>query len=189
MLDVQPRKYRLRLVNGSDSRMYVLKLSNGKPFLVIGNDLGLMRTAVNATTLPLAPGERYDVIVDFTGMKKNTTVTVTNAGIDGSLMGFTDAAGNVTNRPSGVAFGDGVAADKASTALVLRFRVRKALSKTPKGSVRAGTTLGAVLTTPKVTNTRKLIIFRGTDAAAGTWRCWGRWAAAPLSGWTRSPRW
>lgn len=132
VLDVQPRKYRLRLVNGSDSRMYVLKLSNGKPFLVIGNDLGLMRTAVNATTLPLAPGERYDVIVDFTGMKKNTTVTVTNAGIDGSLMGFTDAAGNVTNRPSGVAFGDGVAADKASTALVLRFRVRKALSKTPK---------------------------------------------------------
>jgi len=163
VLDVQPRKYRLRLVNGSDSRMYVLKLSNGKPFLVIGNDLGLLRTAVNATTLPLAPGERYDVIVDFTGMKKGTTVTVTNAGIDGSLMGFTDAQGNVSNRPSGVAFGDGLPVNKASTALVLRFRVRLALAKGAKGSVRAGTILGAPLTMPKVTNTRKLIIFRGTD--------------------------
>ncbi|GAA3636396.1 outer spore coat copper-dependent laccase CotA [Kineosporia mesophila] len=163
VLDVQQRKYRFRLVNGSDSRMYVLRLTGGASFLVVGNDQGLLRSAVATTSLLLAPGERYDVVIDFSKLKLGTTMTLRNAGIDGSLMGFTNAAGTVTNRPTGTSFGDGNPADTASTASIMRFRVSAKRSKVAEATVKAGTTLGRTLTFPKSTFTRRLIINRGSD--------------------------
>lgn len=68
-LNVEPRRYRLRLLNGSNARFYRLYL--GLPIWQIGTDGGLLDTPVqsnNTTPLLLAPGERADVIVDFTGM-------------------------------------------------------------------------------------------------------------------------
>jgi spore coat protein A len=69
VLDVEPRKYRFRVVNGSDSRVYDMRLSNGAPFIQIGSDLGLLNAPVPVTVLSLAPGERADVIVDFARMR------------------------------------------------------------------------------------------------------------------------
>lgn len=65
VMEVEPRPYRLRLLNGSDSRFYELRLSSGQTLVQIGTDLGLMNSPVRMSTLLLAPGERADVIVDF----------------------------------------------------------------------------------------------------------------------------
>jgi spore coat protein A len=63
--DAEPRKYRLRLMNGSNGRFYRFAFSNHAAFQVIANDQGLLSAPVTARRLPLAPGERADIVVDF----------------------------------------------------------------------------------------------------------------------------
>lgn len=64
--EVQPCKYRLRILNASNSRFYYLSLSNETPFWQIGSDQGLLESPIELKRLTMAPGERADVIVDFT---------------------------------------------------------------------------------------------------------------------------
>jgi spore coat protein A, manganese oxidase len=69
-LEVEPRQYRLRLVNASNSRFYYLSLSNGQGFHQIGTDQGLLPAPVALGSLTLAPGERADVLIDFRGARQ-----------------------------------------------------------------------------------------------------------------------
>ena len=71
---VEPRTYRLRLVNAANSRFFLLSLSNGAPFLQIGSDQGLLPQAVTLQQLSIAPGERFDVLVDFSGAANSSVV-------------------------------------------------------------------------------------------------------------------
>ncbi len=65
-LNVEQRKYRFRLLNGSNSRTYTLQLGDGSTvFQQIGSDGGLLEAPVELTELTLTPGERADVIIDF----------------------------------------------------------------------------------------------------------------------------
>jgi spore coat protein A, manganese oxidase len=77
-LEVEPRKYRFRLVNGSNSRFYHLTLvpadasgkPNGKPvdappFRQIGTDGGLLPVPISLHYLIFSPGERFDIVIDF----------------------------------------------------------------------------------------------------------------------------
>lgn len=66
--DVEPRRYRLRMANGSNARFYKLSFDNGLPFWQIGTDAGLLDKPVKVSELTLAPGERADVIVDFSSV-------------------------------------------------------------------------------------------------------------------------
>ena len=66
-LEVEPRKYRFRALNGANGRFYHLSLSNGQPFHQIGTDQGLLPAPVELKRLTLAPAERADLIVDFSG--------------------------------------------------------------------------------------------------------------------------
>jgi spore coat protein A len=75
--EVEPRRYRLRLLNAANGRFFRLGLSNGAGFLQIGADQGLLPAAVKLSTLLLAPGERADLIVDFSTMR-GERVTLTN---------------------------------------------------------------------------------------------------------------
>lgn len=76
---VEGRRYRFRILNGSNGRFYNLTLSNGKPFVQIGTDGGLLPKPVTRSSIYIAPGERIEVVLDFTGYKgsqivlKNTT--------------------------------------------------------------------------------------------------------------------
>jgi spore coat protein A, manganese oxidase len=63
--DIEPRKYRLRLMNGSNSRFYRFGFSNHAAFQVIANDQALLPAPVEARRVPLAPAERADIVVDF----------------------------------------------------------------------------------------------------------------------------
>jgi len=64
-LNVQPRKYRLRILNASNARFFFLSLDNGQPFQQIGSDQGLLPAPVAVSRLDIAPGERADVVIDF----------------------------------------------------------------------------------------------------------------------------
>ena len=71
-LNVEPRRYRLRLLNGSNSRIYTFQLQTtsgqaGPAFWQIGTDGGLLNAPIQVSQITMAPGERADVIVDFAG--------------------------------------------------------------------------------------------------------------------------
>ena len=73
---VAPKRYRLRLLNGANVRFFNLQfrasgMSNA-PFYVIGNDGGLLDKPVRVDHLLFSPGERYDIIVDFSRFRGRT---------------------------------------------------------------------------------------------------------------------
>lgn len=78
-LEVKPRKYRFRLLNGSNTRTYALALDSGQAFYQIGTDGGFLGEPVELTTLTLAPAERADVIVDFS--RRTGEVMLTNSAL------------------------------------------------------------------------------------------------------------
>lgn len=64
-LDVEPRAYRFRMLNAANSRTFVFSLSNRQSFHQIGSDQGLLAAPVETTQVQLSPGERADVVIDF----------------------------------------------------------------------------------------------------------------------------
>ena len=73
-LQVEPRRYRFRVLNGSNARQYELALSSGQPLLQIATEGGLLPTPVPRSSLFIAQAERYEFIVDFTGQQGNHMV-------------------------------------------------------------------------------------------------------------------
>lgn len=64
-LEVEPRKYRFRVVNTANSRFFSLALSNRQMFHVIGSDQGLLPSPVASQRVVIAPAERQDIVIDF----------------------------------------------------------------------------------------------------------------------------
>lgn len=68
-LEVDAARYRFRILNASNARRYELGLDpvprSGASFVQIGSDQGLLAAPLRRTTLPVAPAERFDVVVDF----------------------------------------------------------------------------------------------------------------------------
>lgn len=64
---LEPRAYRLRVLNAANSRFFDLSLSNHAPLHMIGTGQGLLAAPVALRSLLLAPAERADLIVDFSG--------------------------------------------------------------------------------------------------------------------------
>jgi len=72
--EVSRTLYRFRLVNGSNARVYKIGFADNHPFHIIATDGGLKDTAVQATSFFLAPGERVDILVDFSSYALNQSV-------------------------------------------------------------------------------------------------------------------
>jgi FtsP/CotA-like multicopper oxidase with cupredoxin domain len=77
-LEVEPRKYRFRLLNGGPSRFYTFVLSSGDPFVVLSNDGNMMPAPVVVDRLPMSVANRYDIIVDFSRYKPGDHVDLVN---------------------------------------------------------------------------------------------------------------
>jgi spore coat protein A len=77
-LQVKQGKYRFRLLNGCNSRVLNLALSDGATFHVVGTELGLLPAPVPRTSLRLTSGERAEVIVDFASYPAGTQIVLTN---------------------------------------------------------------------------------------------------------------
>ncbi|MFM7831672.1 MAG: hypothetical protein ACKPJD_07765, partial [Planctomycetaceae bacterium] len=65
VLSVQRRKYRFRLLNACNTRYLSLKLHNGMKLIRLGKDSWLYNNAVEEGCVVLRPGERADVVIDF----------------------------------------------------------------------------------------------------------------------------
>ena len=103
--DVEPRNYRMRLLNGSDSRFLAIRFRiassasatdlNGAsapvPFWVIGSDQGLAASATQVDQLLINPAERYDLVFDFSQVPPGSRIIMDNIGGDapfgGALIG------------------------------------------------------------------------------------------------------
>jgi suppressor of ftsI/bilirubin oxidase len=66
-IPVKTRAYRLRVLNGSNSRIYKLGWEDGTPLTVIGTDGGLLEKPETFPYIMLAPAERIELWVDFSG--------------------------------------------------------------------------------------------------------------------------
>jgi spore coat protein A, manganese oxidase len=87
-LDVATRKYRFRIVNGSNATPLRLALSSGDPLIQIATDGGLLSAPVPCRDIPLAMAERVEVIIDFSRHAVGTKVVLQNldtAGVRGSI--------------------------------------------------------------------------------------------------------
>ncbi len=72
--EVATKYYRLRILNGSNARLYNLALSNNADMIIIGNDGGLLKNPVTVKNILIAPGERLDVLVNFAGSAIGTEI-------------------------------------------------------------------------------------------------------------------
>ncbi len=77
--EVEPRAYRFRMVNVANSRFFSLALSNGQALTQIGSDQGFLGAPVKVARLTLAPAERADVVIDFSGAAGETLYLRTGA--------------------------------------------------------------------------------------------------------------
>ena len=110
-LEVEPRRYRFRLLNGCNSRFLILKFSDpALSFWQIGAEGGFLPAPVQLSQLLLGPAERADVIVDFAALPPGTEVILQNLAPDEPFGG---------GEP-GVDFEP---ADPETTGQVMQFRV------------------------------------------------------------------
>lgn len=119
-LEVEPRRYRFRMLNGCNSRFLILKLASYPlqrrpaapvlPFWLIGTEGGFLPRPVRLTQLLMGLAERFDVIVDFTGLKPGTQLYLINEGPDEPFGG-------------GMPGVDFAPANKHTTGQVMKFRV------------------------------------------------------------------
>jgi spore coat protein A len=66
-VEVEPRRYRLRVMNGSNGRFFRLSIGKAVELNVIGSDQGLLAAPVAMKHVLVGPAERTDIVVDFSG--------------------------------------------------------------------------------------------------------------------------
>ncbi len=77
-MNVNQGTYRFHLLDGSNARFYTLSFSNNMRFVQIGSDGGYLKTAATMKELTIAPGERADILVDFSQLPVGTKVVLQN---------------------------------------------------------------------------------------------------------------
>lgn len=83
VLQVEPRRYRFRFLNGCNSRFLILRMSDPTlSFWQIGAEGGYLPAPVQLSQILMSPAERADVIVDFRGLTPGTEVLPQNIGPD-----------------------------------------------------------------------------------------------------------
>lgn len=79
--DVTTETLRVRLVNGSNARKFSFSLSNGQSFTQIATDGGLLDEPAQLDTLTLTPGERAELLLDFSDQQTGDTVAIEANGV------------------------------------------------------------------------------------------------------------
>lgn len=164
-LEIEPRRYRFRVLNGCNSRFLILKIvtdplatrpaTAARPFWQIGAAGGFLPAPVEIDYLLMAPSDRADVIVDFTGLAVGTELHLINEGPDEPFGGGTPGT-------------DFDAADPDTTGQVMKFVVvplnSKDNSQDPaRLTLPAFRPLGPASTTRKVSLNEKASAFPGFD--------------------------
>jgi spore coat protein A, manganese oxidase len=96
---VQPRKYRVRLLNAANTRFFHLTLAENRAFHQIGSDGGLLAEPLEMRSLVLFPAERADLVIDFAGLEgkrvqlKNEAEAILEFRVEGTGVAFASGAG------------------------------------------------------------------------------------------------
>ena len=156
-MDVEPRNYRLRFLNGCDSRFLVVQFfevppeatdfsaaTGPLPFTVIGSDQGLASSPTTVDTLLSETGSRYDMIFDFKSVTAGNRVIMKNIGGDEPFGG---------DIPGPQIFGE--------TDRIMAFDVVLPLDTGVPDVTPTGINFGPVVPTP--TRLRKVALFEGKD--------------------------
>ena len=75
-LEVATVKTRFRILNGANARTFEFELSDGAEFVQIASDGGLLEAPIPMRSLRLSPGERAEVIVDFSRYSKGDSISL-----------------------------------------------------------------------------------------------------------------
>jgi FtsP/CotA-like multicopper oxidase with cupredoxin domain len=86
-LPVATRAYRLRLLNGSNARVYRLAWEDGRPLTVIGTDGGLLERPVQRRYVMLGPGERLELWADFSNDEVGSETALVSLPFDDGMLG------------------------------------------------------------------------------------------------------
>jgi spore coat protein A len=144
VLEVEPRQYRFRILNGSDSRFYNLSFPGNLNFVQIGTDNGLLPAPVSLQKLLLGTGERRDVIIDFS---------------DPKLFGKTIVLENNAKTP----FPRGSSVNQQTTGRIMAFKITKPLNPDYPLTTLPATLRPAITSLQTTLPARKLILFEGSD--------------------------
>jgi FtsP/CotA-like multicopper oxidase with cupredoxin domain len=168
-LKVEPRRYRFRIVDGSNARFYNLGFG-AAPVYTIGADDAYIDNPVRSNTVFIAPGERADIIVDFTGLAGQSVVVTNDAPVP-FPMGLSPVPYfDMLLCPAATGFI--CPADQPQMANVMRFDVTEPIRGTdtscnpatagqcvrPTRTVRLTNGLGAIAAGVKVDKVRRMIL-------------------------------
>ncbi|MEZ4978476.1 MAG: multicopper oxidase domain-containing protein [Chitinophagales bacterium] len=78
-IDLSANVVRFRILNGSNHRVYMLGFSNDMSFELIASDGGLYQNAINANRILVAPGERYELLIDLQNLEDSSIYMYTYA--------------------------------------------------------------------------------------------------------------
>ena len=148
-IQVKTRAYRLRMFNGSNSRIYKLGWDDGTPLIAIGTDGGLLEAPETLPYIMLAPAERVELWVDFSGRKPGTDLMLRSLEFDASHMGGMGGGmghggamgGGMSGRRMGRGMGHGGAGGmgagmrgpaQGESFPVARFHIAQKVSDSPK---------------------------------------------------------
>jgi FtsP/CotA-like multicopper oxidase with cupredoxin domain len=92
---------RVRLLNGSNARIYKLAWSRGLPMVLIGADGGLLERPQTQAALTLAPGQRADVLLDLGATEAGTEVHLESRAYTEADAGRTMMMGAASTVPNG----------------------------------------------------------------------------------------
>ncbi len=117
-MNVQPKMYRFKFLNGANARTFILGLDDittpvknyELKFWQIGTDGGLIAEPTQLDKLLMMPAERADVIVDFSRATVGDLINLTNVGPDGPYSGGTHCVDFLISNPT-------------TTGLIMQFKV------------------------------------------------------------------
>ncbi|SHE51427.1 multicopper oxidase family protein [Alkalibacter saccharofermentans] len=118
---VKREKVRFRLLNGSNSQNFSFRLSNRAEFLMIASDGGFLEKPLKKEAIFLSPGERAEIVVDFSEFNDKSVKLVSNDDlilelvIDGELEKSPDI-------PEELAEVADIAADEASNTRIFELQ-------------------------------------------------------------------
>ncbi len=82
VLEVQRKKVRFRLLNGSNARFYQFRMSDGSAFKKIATEGGFLNEPVTMNSLIMGPGERNEIVIDFSGYDIGDEITLISDDLD-----------------------------------------------------------------------------------------------------------
>lgn len=126
-ISVKTRAYRLRILNGSNSRIYKLGWEDGTPLIVIGTDGGLLEKPETFPYIMLAPAERIELWIDFSGRKPGSDLTLQSLEYHDSMPhmgGMRQGRGGMGMMAGGLGQGESFP--------IVKFHIAEKVSDTPK---------------------------------------------------------